>query len=427
MCCGVFLFFVYSTNQVRVRLADNIHHTMDNNQIATNTQHDSVSIPGALGDVLVPADIATPRYVYDVKLLKATLYELRQAASNPSFRLHYAVKANCEPQILKIIAEAGLGADTVSGGEIRMALDAGFQPALICFAGVGKTDAEIDYALSIGVGCFNVESIEELEVIAERAAKAHTTAPVALRINPDIDAHTHHYITTGLAENKFGIDRRLLDKALEMVETSEYLSLRGLHFHIGSQITNNTPFAILCERINKLQDEYNSRGIFFDTINVGGGLGIDYDNPAGNPIPDFADLFNIINSNLAVRPGQEIHFELGRSIVGQCGTLVTRVLYVKHGFEKKFVIADAGFTDLIRPALYQAEHRIENISADSKETEVYDIVGPICESTDTFATDLRLPVTHRCDLLAIRSAGAYGSSMAMQYNGRPLPGSYFAE
>lgn len=224
----------------------------------------------ALGNVVLPADIETPRYVYDVKLLKATLKALCNAATNPSFRLHYAVKANCEPQILKIIAETGLGADTVSGGEIRMALDAGFEPTKICFAGVGKTDAEIDYALSIGVGCFNIESIEELQVIAERATKARITAPVALRINPDIDAHTHHYITTGLAENKFGIDRRLLDKALETVEASEYLCLRGLHFHIGSQITDNTPFAILCERINKLQDEYNSRGIFFDTINVGG-------------------------------------------------------------------------------------------------------------------------------------------------------------
>lgn len=380
-----------------------------------------------MGNVILPADIDTPRYIYDIKLLKATLAALRKAAANPAFRLHYAVKANCEPQILRIIAETGIGADTVSGGEIRMAIDAGFAPEKICFAGVGKTDAEIDFALSAGVGCFNVESVEELQIIAERARQAHRTAAVALRVNPDIDAHTHHYITTGLAENKFGIDRHLLDKALAIVADSEYLSLRGLHFHIGSQITDNTPFAILCERINKLQDEYNSRGIFFDTINVGGGLGIDYDDPAVNPIPDFDGFFNVIDSKFALRPGQEVHFELGRSIVGQCGTLVTRVLYVKHGLKKKFAIVDAGFTDLIRPALYQAVHRIENISTDNTDTDIYDIVGPICESTDTFATDLRLPVTHRGDFLAIRSAGAYGSSMAMQYNGRSLPASYFAE
>ncbi len=400
---------------------------MDKHHISETSHRNPITIQGALGNVILPADIDTPRYIYDIKLLKATLVALRKAAANPAYRLHYAVKANCEPQILRIIAETGIGADTVSGGEIRMAIDAGFAPEKICFAGVGKTDAEIDFALSAGVGCFNVESVEELQIIAERARQAHRTAAVALRVNPNIDAHTHHYITTGLAENKFGIDRRLLDKALAIVAESEYLRLRGLHFHIGSQITDNTPFAILCERINRLQDEYNNRGIFFDTINVGGGLGIDYDDPAANPIPDFSGLFNVIDSNFALRPGQEIHFELGRSIVGQCGTLLTRVLYVKHGFEKKFAIVDAGFTDLIRPALYQAVHRIENISTDNTDTDIYDVVGPICESTDTFATDLRLPITHRGDFLAIRSAGAYGSSMAMQYNGRSLPASYFAE
>lgn len=400
---------------------------MDNNHTSETSQRHPITIQGALGNVILPADIDTPRYIYDIKLLKATLAALRKAAANPAYRLHYAVKANCEPQILRIIAETGIGADTVSGGEIRMAIDTGFAPEKICFAGVGKTDAEIDFALSTGVGCFNVESVEELQIIAARARQAHRTAAVALRVNPDIDAHTHHYITTGLAENKFGIDRRLLDKALAIVAESEYLRLRGLHFHIGSQITDNTPFAILCERINRLQDEYNNRGIFFDTINVGGGLGIDYDDPAANPIPDFSGLFNVIDSNFALRPGQEIHFELGRSIVGQCGTLLTRVLYVKHGFEKKFAIVDAGFTDLIRPALYQAVHRIENISTEYTDTDIYDVVGPICESTDTFATDLRLPITHRGDFLAIRSAGAYGSSMAMQYNGRSLPASYFAE
>lgn len=367
----------------------------------------------------------TPFYLYDMDLLDATIRAVQEAADRPEFRVHYAMKANAEKPILEAVRDAGFGVDTVSGGEIKRALDCGFEAGKIVYAGVGKTDAEIDLGLKAGIGCFNVESAEELEVIAERAERLGIQANVALRINPDIDAHTHHYITTGLAENKFGIALSVLDSAIATAKGSKWLNLIGLHFHIGSQITDLTPYRILCERINALVDRLEAEGVKFRSINVGGGLGIDYDDPHANPIPDFKAYFDVFSRYLRVRPGQEVHFELGRSIVCQCGQLITKVIYVKNGLEKKFVIVDAGFTDLIRPALYQAVHRIENVTSELKATERYDVVGPICESSDVFATDVTLPVTSRGDLLAILSAGAYGSAMAMQYNCRQLPGAVF--
>lgn len=371
--------------------------------------------------------VGTPFYFYDMGLLRQTVAAARAAATNPMFRIHYAMKANVEIPVLEVMREAGFGIDTVSGGEISRAVDCGFDPARIVFAGVGKSDAEIDLAIEKGIGCFNVESIEELEVIAGRAHALGKKARVALRVNPNIDAHTHHYITTGLAENKFGIALEMLDRAIDIATSSDDIDFRGLHFHIGSQITTLRPFEILSERINDLQDRYESRGIRFATINVGGGLGIDYENPDTNPIPDFEGYFSTFSKCLRIREGQEIHFELGRSMVGQCASLITRVLYVKHGLEKQFAIVDAGFTDLIRPALYEARHLIENLTSDATETAIYDVVGPICESSDVFDKDTTLPLTSRGDLLALRSAGAYGSVMAMQYNCRSLPRSVFSE
>lgn len=370
-------------------------------------------------------DIRTPFYYYDINLLQATLSSVNKAADDPAFRVHYAVKANVNPVILREILSAGFGADTVSGGEIKAALEAGFKAENIVFAGVGKSDEEIEYALREGVGCFNVESEAELEVIEEIAKRESKCAVVALRVNPNIDAHTHHYITTGLTENKFGIDMALLAPLIKRCVESPHIHFKGLHFHIGSQITDLEPYKILCERINDLINEYEAQGIEFESINVGGGLGIDYDSPDENPIPDFKAYFDIFKKYLKVRPGQEVHFELGRSIVAQCGSLITKVLYVKNGLSKRFVIVDGGFTDLIRPALYQAHHKIENITSESDNIETYDVVGPICESSDCFGVDERLKETHRGDLIALRSAGAYGEIMASQYNCRSLPASYF--
>lgn len=364
--------------------------------------------------------LPTPFYYYDTDLLRRTLRALTEASAHPGYRVHYAMKANANPQLLAIIREAGLGIDAVSGGEIRAAIEAGFKPESIVFAGVGKTDAEITMALREQIGCFNVESDAELSVIEEIAASLGVRAKVALRVNPEVDAHTHHYITTGLAENKFGIAMQHLGAIVRRAMRSPHLDLMGLHFHIGSQITDFGPFTLLADRINSLQDEYERQGITFRTINVGGGLGVDYAEPDRHPVPDFKSYFDAFHRRLRLRPGQELHFELGRAVVAQCGSLITRVLYIKEGVSRKFAIVDAGMSDLIRPALYQAHHTIDCLTSSGSE-QTYDVVGPICESSDVFATDLPLPKLNRGDILAIRSAGAYGEVMASNYNLRPTP------
>ncbi len=366
----------------------------------------------------------TPFYFYDIELLRKTLDEIKRHSNYPRYHVHYAIKANVNPVILEEIRKAGLGVDCVSGGEVEAALNAGFPADKIVFAGVGKSDWEIELGLNHDIACFNVESLPELEVIQEIATRMGKVARVALRVNPNIDAHTHHYITTGLAENKFGINLENLDKIIDVAMTMPNVELQGLHFHIGSQITINDPFKLLSEKINELQAKYAERGITFKSINVGGGLGIDYDNPNENDISDFEGYFNTFKKYLNLNEGQELHFELGRSIVGQCGSLITRVLYVKEGTEKKFAIVDAGFTELIRPALYQAHHNIENLTSNG-EVEKYDVVGPICESSDCFGEDEMLPKVKRGDIIAIRSAGAYGEIMASQYNCRMLPKSIY--
>lgn len=367
--------------------------------------------------------VETPIYCYDLNLLKATLEAIKKAVGDSPFIVNYAIKANSNPILTKIIAEHGLGADTVSGGEIKAAMEAGFPAGMIEFAGVGKTDKEIELAIKEGVGCLNVESEEEFEVINEIASKLGIRTNIAIRVNPDIDAHTHHYITTGLEENKFGVSLEKIDGLVEKALKSEWTFLKGLHFHIGSQITILEPYRLLCERVNEIVDHFSRKGITFRTLNMGGGLGVDYDAPDVNPIPDFMSFFDVFRNNLKLQPGQTVHFELGRAIVAQCGTLMSRVLYVKQGVGKKFVIVDAGMTELIRPALYQAHHLIQNLTSTSPKTEKYDVVGPICESSDCFGQDEVLPVTERGDIIAFRSAGAYGESMASQYNCRPLVGS----
>ena len=373
-------------------------------------------------DLQLAEGLKTPLYWYDYSLLSATLAEIKKCIEDKPVKVHYAVKANCNPKVLKVISEAGFGADCVSGREVSAAIKAGFTPDSVCFAGVGKTDRELIGGMQAGIGYFNVESIEELEVL-EQLAKEYGYKPnVALRVNPDIDAHTHHYITTGLEENKFGIHLSMLDSAVDFADKSPYMTLVGLHFHIGSQITEMGPFEKLCEKVNELTEYYHNKGIDFSIINVGGGLGIDYENPDAHPIPDFSLYFKTLLNNISLTKGQELHCELGRSIVAQCGSLITKVTYVKEGVNKKFIVVDAGMNDLMRPALYGAHHKIENVSAsEGYETEVYDVVGPICESSDVFGKDETLPKTKRGDLLALRSAGAYGESMASTYNIRTLP------
>ena len=373
------------------------------------------------------SSLATPFYYYDTSLLRQTLQTINnEVAAHSAFRVHYAVKANANARLLGIIAQHGLGADCVSGGEIQACLNAGFPASSIVYAGVGKSDWEINLAIEKDILCFNVESIAELEVINELAAKKGKTVRVALRINPDVGAHTHANITTGLAENKFGIAMDDMERAIDAARDMMNINFIGLHFHIGSQILDMQDFEALCNRINELQERLAKQGIHPEYINVGGGLGIDYEHPDEAPIPDFHDYFDTYARLLKLRPGQTLHFELGRSVVAQCGSLITRTLYIKQGTHKQFVIVDAGMTDLIRPALYQAFHKVENISSD-EPAETYDVVGPICESSDVFVKDYSLNLTHRGDLLALRSAGAYGEVMASQYNCRPLPKGYTTE
>ncbi|ARS39899.1 diaminopimelate decarboxylase [Sphingobacteriaceae bacterium GW460-11-11-14-LB5] len=366
-------------------------------------------------------NIETPFYYYDTDLLQKTLRTCADAAAPYQFHIHYALKANFNSVLLNQIKEIGFGADCVSAGEVRRAVEVGFDHKKIVFAGVGKSDKEINEALDLDIFCFNVESIQELEVLNELAGKKGKTAQVAIRINPNVDAHTHHNITTGLDENKFGINSWDLPECADTLKASPNLKFIGIHFHIGSQITNLDVYKNLCVRVNEFAAWFEDKGFNLQVLNVGGGLGIDYHNP-DHQIPDFKSYFKIFSEFLTVKPGQEVHFELGRALVGQSASLITRVLYIKNGKKKNFVVLDAGMTELMRPALYQAYHKIENLSRKSEvgspeSTALkYDIVGPICESTDCFGKEVEQPESFRGDIFAIRSAGAYGEVMASKYN-----------
>ena len=371
-------------------------------------------------------DIRTPFYYYDMALLQDTLNVIKTEIGKYGYHQHYAIKANANPRVLSLIATNGLGADCVSGGEVQAALDAGFPASRIMFAGIGKADWEINLGIDNDIACFNVESLAELEVINELAAAKNKTATISLRINPNVDAHTHAKITTGLQENKFGINIDMLDEVLDKMSLMKNVCFAGLHFHIGSQITDMTAFRDLCIRSNDLQDEFEKRGIKIEIMNFGGGLGIDYYHPNHLCIPEFENYFAVFRKLVKQREGQQVHFELGRSVVGQCGTLISKVLYVKKGVMKQFAILDAGFTELIRPAMYDAYHHMENITSE-EPLNTYDVVGPICESSDVFGKDIKLNEVKRNDLIAFRSAGAYGEIMASQYNCRVLPKSYFSD
>jgi diaminopimelate decarboxylase len=369
-------------------------------------------------------DLPTPFYFYDLDVLHATCKMVKDESSRVGFKVHYALKANANKRILNIISSYGFGADCVNFNEIKYAISCGFRSSEIVFAGVGKTDKDIIAALETGILCYNCESIPEIEVIDAIAEKMDKVATIALRINPYIEAHTHRYITTAIPESKFGINIWELKEVLEKLSSLKHVNLKGIHFHIGSQITKMSVFKSLCSRINELQEWFSSQNIDLEIINVGGGLGIDYTNP--DKPARFEDYFSMIKEFVKLRPGQNIHVEPGRSLVGQCGSLISKVLFVKKGSNTTFAIIDAGMNDLIRPALYQARHKIENLTSNGKINK-YDVVGPICESSDSFAKFIELPETQRGDIIAIRSAGAYGEAMASRYNLRDLPKAVFSD
>lgn len=370
--------------------------------------------------------IKTPFYYYDLELLKKTIEVLNKEASKYKFIIHYAVKANSNKRILEIIRENKMGVDCVSGNEIIRSIETGFRAEEIVFAGVGKTDEEINLAIKTDIFSINCESMQELEVINQLAKNAEKIINVALRINPNVNAKTHHYITTGLEENKFGINTWQLDEILNKLKDLNNLKLTGLHFHIGSQITDLEIFRGLCIRVNEMQHWFNDRNIEFQHINVGGGLGVDYKEPQKSSIPDFKSFIEIFHKFLEIHANQKIHFEIGRAIVAQCGSLISKVIFIKKGFNTNFAILDAGMTELLRPALYQAYHKIENLTSENLP-ERYDVVGPICESSDTFGKAVMLPQTKRGDIIAIRSTGAYGEVMSSGYNLRSPVRHYYSD
>ena len=370
--------------------------------------------------------IQTPFFYYDLSLLDKTLEAIKEATDGAPYVVHYALKANANKRIMQCVKAAGMGIDCVSGNEVRRAIEEGFAPQSIAFAGVGKTDEEIRYGLEQGIFTFNVESLPELQVIDNLAKQQQKVAHIAIRLNPNVNAKTHQYITTGLEENKFGINYWELDQLFDLLNRLKHIHLKGIHFHIGSQITDLSVFKNLCNRVNELQKVFRNRGIELEHINVGGGLGVNYAEPSKEMIPDFSSFFNVFKKFITLQPNQELHFELGRSIVAQCAALISRVLYVKKGIKTHFVILDAGMTELIRPALYQSFHKIENLSKQKNPIDSkYDVVGPICESSDCFGKAISLPQTERGDIVAIRTVGAYGEVMSSNYNLRAKAKAYY--
>lgn len=386
-----------------------------------------------IGDFASFSKVATPFYYYDIDLFQHTSDKVAELSARYGIHPHYSVKANSDRRLNDILSSKGFGADCVSGDEIEFAVGCGYDPKQIFFAGVGKTDREICQAFQVGIGAFVVESLEEMEVISALARRLDRKASISLRINPNIDAHTHQYITTGLYEDKFGLSDRSFDGAVAMLKSDPALDFFGLQFHIGSQILDvENVISLECSRVSEIVSLFESKGLTVRNIDLGGGLGVNYDDPDADPIADFDTWFRTIDKNLVRRPDQTVHIEPGRSVVAQCGSLVTQVVYVKKGENRSFLMVDAGMNDLIRPALYGAFHKIENITAhyrdgDSRGTCVYDVVGPVCESSDTFGKDRSLPESRRGDLIAIRSAGAYGQVMASHYNMRPFAPAVYSD
>lgn len=359
--------------------------------------------------------VGTPVYIYSAKTIRRHFQVFRSSFKDVPHLICYSVKANSNIAILSLLRQLGSGADVVSGGELIRALKAGISPDKIVFSGVGKTVEEIEMALSVGILMFNVESLEELEVLGEIAKKLNKIAPFAIRMNPDVDPQTHPYISTGLKKNKFGIPEDQVIYAYKKALQNPFLKPVGLDAHIGSQITSISPFKDALYRLKKVWNELISLGLELKYLDLGGGLGIIYKDEEP-PLPqEYAEAIikevKELEATLILEPG--------RVIVGNAGILVTKVLYLKENIEKKFVIVDAGMNDLIRPAFYQAYHKIVPVEEKFDQEVVVDVVGPICESSDFFARDRKLPKLKRGDLLAIMSAGAYGFVMSSNYNSRP--------
>ncbi|MCW5624933.1 MAG: diaminopimelate decarboxylase [Burkholderiales bacterium] len=356
----------------------------------------------------------TPCYVYSRAALTAGIHAFDAAFGDHPHLLCYAMKANSSLAVLNLFARLGSGFDIVSAGELRRVLAAGGDPAKVVFSGVGKSEAEMRFALQTGILCFNVESRSELLRLSRVATELGRIAPISLRVNPDVDAKTHPYISTGLKANKFGVAFENARAYYAEAAQLPGIRVRGIDCHIGSQITETAPFVDALDRVLALVDTLAADGIELDHIDVGGGLGIRYDDEAPPPIHEYVTA---MLTRLRDRP-QTVLLEPGRVLVGNAGVLLTRIEYLKHGETKNFAIIDAAMNDLMRPALYEAHHGIVPVRNDRGSTQTYDVVGPVCESGDFLGQDRPLAVEEG-DLLAVHSAGAYGMSMASNYNTRP--------
>ena len=373
------------------------------------------------------AKYETPFYLYDIELLSQTLESLMSIANKYNYKIHYAIKANYDARLLQIIRKYGVGIDCASGNEVRCAIEAGFDPKTIVYAGVGKRDKEIRYAIEQNILAINCESIEEIHLVNELAAEAGKVVSIALRVNPDIDPKTNHCIDTGQADSKFGISYEEILSSVDDIRSLKNIVVIGMHIHIGSQIRELHVFENMCNKVNAIVEYLTKLGFEIEFVDVGGGLGINYDMPENEPIPNFASVFAIIKQHLKVG-NREVHFEFGRSIIAQCGELITKVLYNKTtATGRRLVIVDGSMTELIRPALYGSYHNIENITSEAEQRLKYTIVGTACESTDVFDENVSLPLTKRGDLLTIKSAGAYGMSMASRYNQHDLPAAVYSD
>ena len=368
--------------------------------------------------------LKTPFYFYDLDLLDKTILSLKESL-DPNYSVYYAIKANNNSKIIKLIKDHDLGIDAVSGEEINKSLNNSIKPKKIVFAGVGKTKDEIIFAIRKKIYLFNCESFDEISLIDKISNELNVKTKIAIRLNPNIDSRSHKYIKTGMFDSKFGIQIDHLAEILEKIKNLNHIDLKGYHFHLGSQIDDLGVFRKLCKVSNEMNIYLKNKNFNITDINLGGGLGINYKEPDLNLIPDFKSYFQIFKKNLIYFDNQKIHFELGRSIVGQSGSLFSSILYLKKSFNKHFIIIDAGMTELIRPALYNAQHHIENLSSSKKENK-YDIVGPLCESSDTFAKDYYLNQSKIGDLIVIRSTGAYGEVMSSNYNLRKKVNAYYS-
>jgi diaminopimelate decarboxylase len=363
----------------------------------------------------ISAKIGTPFYLYSYATLKRHFQVFNAAFEDVSKLICFSAKANTNLAVLKIFSDMGCGLDIVSGGELYRGLMAGFPADRIVYSGVGKGIDEIDYALNTGILMFNVESLVELELINRRAGELKKRAPVAIRVNPDVDPKTHPYISTGLKKNKFGINTEAAIESYRMADSFDHVDVVGIDCHIGSQITETKPFESALISLKTLINDLKQKGTDIKYLDMGGGLGITYADETPPPLSEYAGTITQQLKGMDI----QLILEPGRVLVGNAGILVTKVLYRKSGDEKNFVIVDAGMNDLLRPTLYNAFHAIEPVVNSKKNLIVADVVGPICESSDFLAVDRSISDVESGDLLAVMSAGAYGYVMSSNYCSRP--------